>query len=128
MHGLAVNCSCSSLSILLIKTWRHQLHVSECSLYKQIELERVEVAQPGLYGALRVRDGKVLARCATSRHSKCSLASHADVDNPSGDLFLITATRSLHTSLETCTWLEEHPRLHHVIIPTGAYWLNVQEG
>jgi hypothetical protein len=24
--------------------------------------------------------------------------------------------------------MAEHPRLHHVFIPTGACWLNLQEG
>lgn len=83
-----------------------------------------------VYGALRVRDGKVLTRCAASRNSKGYIASLADIeaDNPTGDLFVITDNLSSHSSLETRTWLEEHPRIHHVFIPTGACWLNLQEG
>ena len=47
---------------------------------------------------------------------------------PSGDLFIISDNLSSHSSLETRTWLEEHPRIHHIFIPTGACWLNLQEG
>jgi transposase len=75
-----------------------------------------------VYGALRVRDGKELTRCAASRHSKGSIALLADneADNPSSDIFIISDSLSSHNSLETRTWLEGHPRLHHVFIPTGA--------
>ena len=41
---------------------------------------------------------------------------------------MITDNLSSHSSLETRTWLEAHPRFHHVFIPTGACWLNLQEG
>jgi DDE superfamily endonuclease len=77
-----------------------------------------------------VRDGKVLTHCAASRNSKGYIASLADIeaDNPSGDIFVITDNLSSHSSLETRTWLEGHPRIHHVFIPTGACWLNLQEG
>jgi DDE superfamily endonuclease len=83
-----------------------------------------------VYGALRVRDGKVLTRCAASRNSKGYIASLTDIaaDNPTGDIYIITDNLSSHYSLETRTWLEEHPRIHHVFIPTGACWLNLQEG
>jgi DDE superfamily endonuclease len=83
-----------------------------------------------VYGALRVRDGKELTRCAASRNSKGYIALLADIeaDNPTGDLFIITDNLSSHSSLETRTWLEGHPRIHHVFIPTGACWLNLQEG
>src|SRR6266699_1020919 len=39
-----------------------------------------------VYGALRVRDGKVLTRCAASRNSKGYIASLSDIeaDNPTG--------------------------------------------
>jgi DDE superfamily endonuclease len=83
-----------------------------------------------VYGALRVRDGKVLTRCAASRNSKGYIASLTDIeaDNPTGEIYIITDNLSSHNSLETRTWLEEHPRIHHVFIPTGACWLNLQEG
>ena len=83
-----------------------------------------------IYGALRVRDGKELTRCAASRNSKNSIALLADIEaeNPTGDIYMITDNLSSHNSLETRTWLEAHPRLHHVFIPTGACWLNLQEG
>ena len=83
-----------------------------------------------VYGALRVCDGKELTRCALSRNSKGYIALLADIeaDNPAGDIFIITDNLSSHNSLETRTWLEEHPRIHQVFIPTGACWLNLQEG
>ena len=72
-----------------------------------------------VYGALRVRDGKELTRCAASRNSKGYIALLADIeaDNPTGDIFIITDNLSSHNSLETRTWLEEHPRIQHVFIP-----------
>jgi hypothetical protein len=48
-----------------------------------------------VYGALRVRDGKVLTRCAASRNSKGYIASLTDIEADN---------------------------------PTGACWLNLQEG
>src|SRR5260221_6336983 len=83
-----------------------------------------------VYGALRVRDGKELTRCAASRNSKGYIALLADIeaDNPHGDICIISDNLSSHNSLETRTWLEGHPRIHHVFIPTGACWLNLQEG
>jgi hypothetical protein len=57
-----------------------------------------------------------------------ALLADIEADNPTGDLFLITDNLSSHNSLETRTWLEGHPRIHHVFIPTGACWLNLQEG
>jgi hypothetical protein len=75
-----------------------------------------------VYGALRVRDGKELTRCAASRNSKGYIARLSDIeaDNPTGDLFIITDNLSSHYSLETRTWLSEHQRIHHVFIPPGA--------
>jgi transposase len=83
-----------------------------------------------VYGALRVRDGKELTCCALSRDSKGYIALLDDIeaDNPTGDIYIITDNLSSHNSLATRTWLEEHPRLHQVFIPTGACWLNLQEG
>jgi len=83
-----------------------------------------------VYGALRVRDGKELTRCAASRNSKGYIALLADIeaDNPTGDIYVITDNLSSHSSLETRTWLETHPRIQQVFIPTGACWLNLQEG
>ncbi len=83
-----------------------------------------------VYGALRVRDGKVLTRCAASRNSKGYIASLTDIeaDNPTGEIFVITDNLSSHNSAETCAWLAEHSRIHHIFIPKGACWLNLQEG
>jgi hypothetical protein len=75
-----------------------------------------------------VRDGKQLTRCAASRNSKTSLARLSDIEAPTGGIFMSTANLSSHHSLETRTWLEAHRRLQHVFIPTGANWLNLQEG
>ncbi len=48
-----------------------------------------------VYGALRVRDGKALTRCAASRNSKGYIALLADIeaDNPTGDIFIISDNR-----------------------------------
>jgi transposase len=58
------------------------------------------------------------------------IASLTDIEagNPTGDIFVITDNLSSHNSAETCAWLAEHPRIHHVFIPKGACWLNLQEG
>jgi len=68
-----------------------------------------------------VRDGKELTRCA-ARNSTNYIALLADIeaDNPTGDIFLITDNLSSHSSAQTQAWMAEHPRLHHVFIPTGA--------
>jgi hypothetical protein len=83
-----------------------------------------------VYGALRVRDGKELTRCAASRNSTnyIALLEGIEVDNPNGDISISTDNLSSHNSAQTRTWLEGHPRLHQVFIPTGACWLNLQEG
>jgi len=83
-----------------------------------------------VYGALRVCDGKEITRCAAARNSKnyIELLKDIEADNPKGDIFIITDNLSSHNSLETRTWLAEHPRIQHVFIPKGACWLNLQEG
>jgi transposase len=83
-----------------------------------------------VYGALRVRDGKEITRCAASRNSKGYIALLTDIEaaNPTGDIFVITDNLSSHSSAETRAWLSEHPRLQHLFIPKGACWLNMQEG
>lgn len=40
---------------------------------------------------------------------------------------MITDNLSSHNSVSTRTWLEDHPRIRHVLIPVGACWLNLQE-
>lgn len=64
-----------------------------------------------VYGALRVRDGKEITRCAASRNSKGYIALLTDVEaaNPTGDIFEITDNLSSHNSAETRAWLAEHP-------------------
>jgi hypothetical protein len=83
-----------------------------------------------VYGALRVRDGKELTRCGASRNSTNNIALLEEIEaaNPSGDIYIITDNLSSHNSAQTRAWMAEHPRLHHVFIPTGACWLNLQEG
>jgi hypothetical protein len=83
-----------------------------------------------VYGALRVRDGKELTRCVASRNSTnyIALLEEIAVDNPKGDIFIITDNLSSHNSAQTQSWMAEHPCLHHVFNPTGACWLNLQEG
>jgi DDE superfamily endonuclease len=83
-----------------------------------------------VYGALRVRDGKEITRCAASRNSKGYLALLTDVEaaNPTGDMYVISDNLSSHNSVETRAWLAEHPRIQHVFIPKRACWLNLQEG
>jgi transposase len=77
-----------------------------------------------------VRDGKELTRCTASRNSTnyITLLEDIEADNPSGDIYIITDNLSSHNSAQTRAWMAEHPRLHHVFIPTGACWLNLQEG
>jgi DDE superfamily endonuclease len=47
---------------------------------------------------------------------------------PQGSTTICTDNLSSHSSAQTRAWMAKHPRLHHVFIPTGAYWLNLQEG
>lgn len=56
-----------------------------------------------MYGDLRVRDGKELTRCAASRNSKgyIALLSDIELDNPQGDLFVVTDNLTSHLSAET---------------------------
>lgn len=83
-----------------------------------------------VYGALRVRDGQALTRSAPSRNTAGYLHLLAAIDqaNPTGDLFLIMDNLSSHTSAPVRAWLADHPRITQVPIPTGACWLNLQEG
>jgi len=83
-----------------------------------------------VYGALRIRDGQELTRCAASRNSKGYIALLAAIEaaNPSGGMCVITDNLSSHNSAQTRAWLAEHPRIQQVFIPRGACWLNLQEG
>jgi DDE superfamily endonuclease len=83
-----------------------------------------------VYGALRVRDGQVVTLPASSRNTAGYLQLLAAVAtaNPTGALYLITDNLSRHKSPPIHAWLTEHPRVQQVFIPTGASWLNLQEG
>jgi hypothetical protein len=68
-------------------------------------------------------------KCGNKRDADdIALLADIEADNPTGDIYVITDNLSSHNSLETRSWLEEHPRIHQVFIPTGACWLNLQEG
>lgn len=83
-----------------------------------------------VYGALRVRDGQELTLTAPSRNTAGyqTLLEAVAAANPTGDLYLIMDNLSSHTSAPIQAWLAEHPRVHQMPIPTGACWLNLQEG
>ena len=83
----------------------------------------------GLRG-LTVAMSPGLTRCALAqleRLHRLAPGYQAPV-NTVGDIFIIADNLSSHNSLEAYLWLEAHPRLHQVFIPTGACWLNLQEG
>jgi DDE superfamily endonuclease len=57
-----------------------------------------------------------------------TLLAGIDQANPQGELQLISDHLSRHTSAPIQQWLATHPRVHPVPRPTGACWLNLQEG
>jgi hypothetical protein len=79
---------------------------------------------------LRVRDGQELTCTAPSRNTVGSLKllTLLEAANPAGELNLVSDNLSSHTSAPIQQWLEQHPRVHPVPLPTGACWLNLQEG
>jgi hypothetical protein len=83
-----------------------------------------------VYGALRVRNGKALTFCASSRNSKNYIQMLQTIEkaNPPGDVYIITDNLSSYNSKATRTWLQDHPRLHQAFISKRACWLNMQEG
>lgn len=82
-----------------------------------------------IYGALRVRDGHELTLTARSRNTAgyLRLLNEIDAANPEGELYLIADNLSSHTSQPIQEWFAAHSRVHHVFIPKGACWLNLQE-
>ena len=90
-------------------------------------------AKVWVYGGLRVRDGHALTCTAPSRNTVgyltlLTLLTRLDAANPEGELHLVSDNLSSHTSAPIQEWLGQHPRVHPVPIPTGACWLNLQEG
>jgi hypothetical protein len=83
-----------------------------------------------IYGALRVCDGHELTFTAPSRNTAgyLTLLTRLDTANPQGELNLVSDNLSSHTSGPIQQWLATHPRVHPVPLPTGACWLNLQEG
>src|SRR5262249_3327254 len=83
-----------------------------------------------VYGGLRVRDGQEVTFTAPSRNTAGYLKplQQNDVANPEGELNLASENLSTHTSGPIQEWLGKPPRVHPVPIPTGACWLNLQEG
>jgi hypothetical protein len=83
-----------------------------------------------VYGGLRVRDGHEHTFTASSRNTigYLKLLTGLDEANPEGELNLVSDNLSSHTSGPIQDWLAQHPRVHPVPIPTGACWLNLQEG
>lgn len=83
-----------------------------------------------VYGGLRVRDGQEVTFTAPSRNTAgyLQLLEQLEAANPDGELHLVSDNLSSHTSVPIQEWLEQHPRVHPVPIPTGACWRNLQEG
>jgi hypothetical protein len=77
-----------------------------------------------------VRDGQEITLTAPSRNTAgyLRLLDALVQGNPEGDLYLIMDNLSSHTSGPIRDWLATHPRVTQVPIPTGACWLNLQEG
>ena len=82
-----------------------------------------------VYGALRVRDGQTITLTTRSRNTAgyLQLLEAIAAANPEGDLYLISDNLSSHKSPPIQDWLAKNPRVHHVFIPVGACWLNLQE-
>jgi DDE superfamily endonuclease len=83
-----------------------------------------------VYGAVRVRDGQAVSFTAPSRNTVgyLKLLTVLDQAHPEGELNLVSDNLSSHTSGPIQQWLAVHPRVHPVPLPTGACWLNLQEG
>ncbi|HVC80831.1 MAG TPA: IS630 family transposase [Chloroflexota bacterium] len=83
-----------------------------------------------VYGALRPRDGRVLTLTAPARNTTgyLRLLEAITQANPTGALCVVMDNLSSHTSGPVRAWLADHPRVEQVPIPTGACWLNLQEG
>jgi len=83
-----------------------------------------------VYGALRPADGQVVTLTAPARNSDGyqQLLDAIDAANPTGTVVVVTDNLSTHSSYSTRFWLLTHPRFRQVFIPTGACWLNLQEG
>ncbi|MFC3577415.1 transposase [Streptomyces yaanensis] len=73
-----------------------------------------------VYGAPRVRDGHEVTMTASSRNSAFyqQFLQKVEAANPTGDIYVVTDNLSSHNSLSTRTWLEDHPRIRHVFIPS----------
>jgi DDE superfamily endonuclease len=56
------------------------------------------------------------------------LLAAVEAANPGGAIMVISDNLSSHASVSTREWLVDHPRIQHAFIPTGACWLNLQEG
>jgi hypothetical protein len=105
--------------------WSPSGHRSKAALAYSRGTDKVWVS-----GAVRVREGQELTFTAPSRTTVGDLtlltaSAHA---HPHGDLPLIADKLSRHTRGPLQDWLAAHPRGHPVPIPTGACWLNLQEG
>ncbi len=82
-----------------------------------------------VYGALRVCAGQALTLTAPSRNTggyQCLLDAVAAA-HPAGDLHVSGANLASPTRPPIQQWLAEHPRVHAIVIPKGASWLNLQE-
>lgn len=82
-----------------------------------------------VYGGLRVHDGHAVTLTAPARNTTGYLRflTLLEQANPRGTLYLIADNLASHKSGPIQTWLEHHPRVQQVFIPTGACWLNLQE-
>lgn len=83
-----------------------------------------------VYGALRLRDGVEITFTAPSRNTAgwlCLLRQVAR-GNRRGEVYVVADNLSSHTSWPIRQWLVHHPRVHQVLIPVGACWLNLAEG
>jgi transposase len=75
------------------------------------------------------QEERQIRKLAASRHGPADWIMHARMLVLSWEGKRVEAiAQEVQCSAQTRAWMAEHPRLHHVFLPTGACWLNVQEG
>jgi transposase len=83
-----------------------------------------------VYGGLLPQTGQTVTLTTTGRNSTayCEFLALLEQTFPEGRLLLIVDNLASHTSQQTMTWLQDHPRLQQVFLPKKAPWLNLIEG
>ena len=82
-----------------------------------------------MFAALNIATGQVTGLCQPRHRNQELLRFLRQIARayPTGELHLVMDNCATHKRIEIRDWLAANPRIHAVVTPTSASWMNLVE-